>query len=149
MDLDYIKQQAEAGLYKWSSCTALIASIVTIVQRVQAPKRDEETKEKWKDVEAGMRNAVEQEHPRAFCRGLEFLLDRVNAMRIDAANARLRLISPVIKDHGVDYERGKFQDKLADGTHTLERTEVKVFCFFGSLFFCLTLSTTELDQVQH
>ena len=37
---------------------------------------------------------------------------------------RLRLIAPVIKDHGVDYERGKFQDKLKDGTLTLERTKV-------------------------
>jgi hypothetical protein len=47
--------------------------------------------------------------PLAFCKGLEFLLDRVNAMRIDAANARLRMIAPVIKDHSIDYERGKFQ----------------------------------------
>jgi hypothetical protein len=28
----------------------------------------------------------------------------------------------VIKDHGIDYERGKFQDKLNDGSLTLERT---------------------------
>ena len=42
---------------------------------------------------------------------------------LDAANARLRLIAPVIKDHGVDYERGKFQEKLDEGALTLERTE--------------------------
>jgi hypothetical protein len=36
---------------------------------------------------------------------------------------RLRLIAPVIKDHGIDYERGKFQDKLNDGSLTLERTQ--------------------------
>ncbi len=36
----------------------------------------------------------------------------------------LRLISPVIRDHGIDYERGKFQDKLDDGSLTLERSEV-------------------------
>jgi hypothetical protein len=29
----------------------------------------------------------------------------------------------VIKDHGIDYERGKFQDKLNDGSLTLERTQ--------------------------
>ena len=51
------------------------------------------------------------------------MLDRVNAMCIDAANARLRLIAPVIQDHGMDYERGKFQDRLNDGTLTLERTQ--------------------------
>ena len=35
---------------------------------------------------------------------------------------RLRLIAPVIKDHGIDYERGKFADKLRSKTLTLERT---------------------------
>jgi len=49
------------------------------------------------------------DHPLVFCKALEFLLDRVNIMRVDAANARLRLISPVIRDHGVQYERDKFQ----------------------------------------
>ena len=124
VDLEYIRQQAEAGAYGWDSCVGLIGTIVGVVQRVQAPKRDEETKAKWKDVHACLERAASgEERPRAFCRALEFLLDRVNAMRIDAANARLRLIAPVIKDHGVDYERGKFQEKLDEGALTLERTE--------------------------
>ena len=33
----------------------------------------------------------------------------------------MRLIAPVIKDHGIDYERGKFQDKLSNGSLTLQR----------------------------
>ena len=122
IDLDFIKCQAEAGAYNWHNCCALIGSIVTIVQRVQAPKRDEETKTKWELIRGAMVAAVDVEQPRAFCNALEFLLDRLNAMRIDAANARLRLIAPVIMDHGIDYERGKFQDKLKDGSLTVERT---------------------------
>lgn len=39
---------------------------------------------------------------------------------------RLRLIAPVIKDHGIDYERGKFQDRLNDGSLTLERTQALI-----------------------
>jgi hypothetical protein len=122
VDLDFIKQQAEAGLYGWESCKNLVASIVAVIKRVQAPKRDNETDAKWKENAKMMQEASADEQPRALCKALEFLLDRVNAMRIDAANARLRLIAPVIKDHGIDYERGKFQDKLNDGTLTLERT---------------------------
>jgi hypothetical protein len=89
-------------------------------------RRDDETKERFKVVEGlleaagapqpahALESAPESraKKPRAFCKGLEFLLDRVNAMRIDAANARLRLIAPVIQDHGIDYERGKFQVSL-------------------------------------
>jgi len=122
VDLDFIKKQAEMGLYGWNSCTALIVSIVEIIQRTQAPKRDGETRDRWLLLQATFQVTAELERPRVFCKSLEFLLDRVNAMRIDAANARLRLIAPVIKDHGVDYERGKFQEKVDDGSLTLERT---------------------------
>ena len=41
---------------------------------------------------------------------------------------RLRLIAPVIRDHGLDYERGKLQDKINNGSLTLERTEVSLHC---------------------
>jgi hypothetical protein len=51
------------------------------------------------------------------------LLDRINIMLIDTANARLRLISPLVRDQGVDYERRKFRDKLVAGTFTLAKTE--------------------------
>jgi hypothetical protein len=90
-----------------------------VIQRSQAPKRDTETKAKWKVIDTAMQRASESEgdqmdhadssKPRAFCDALEFLLDRLNAMRIDAANARLRVIAPVIQDHGIDYQRAKFQ----------------------------------------
>jgi hypothetical protein len=30
IDLDFIRQQAEAGLYDWASCTKLVASIVQV-----------------------------------------------------------------------------------------------------------------------
>ena len=122
IDLDWIRQQAEAGAYDWGRCRALVAAIVGVVQRMQSPRRDEETAGRWAALDGRMAAAAPVEHPAVFCAALEFLLDRVNAMRIDAANARLRLISPVIRDHGIDYERGKFQDKLNDGTLTLERT---------------------------
>lgn len=58
-----------------------------------------------------------------------------------ALTNRLRLIAPVIKDHGIDYERGKFQDKLDDGSLTLARTEVMCVdtfcCFYKVLSFTL------------
>ena len=121
LDLDFIKTQAEAGLFSANSSMALVEAIVVIVQQVQAPKRDLETKQKWQGL-CELRSASDFDLPQWFCKAMEFLLDRVNAMRIDAANARLRLIAPVIKDHGIDYERGKFQDKLSNGALTLERT---------------------------
>lgn len=39
----------------------------------------------------------------------------------------LRLIAPVVRDHGVEYQQGKFNAKVVDGTYTLERVKVIIF----------------------
>ena len=85
VDLDLIRQQAEVGVYGWDSCSRQMGSVVGVIQAVQAPKRDEETRAGWREVDRGMLEAGVEERPRALCRALGFLLDRVNAMRIDAA----------------------------------------------------------------
>jgi hypothetical protein len=109
---------------QWGGCRALVDEIVFVIRKSQAPKRDAELDAAFVPVRAGMAAAAEgaMEHPVALCKALEFLLARVNLMRIDAANMRLRLIAPVVRDHGVDYERGKFQEKLDRGAITTERT---------------------------
>jgi hypothetical protein len=125
VDLDFIKQQAQAGLYNWESSTKLVATIVHVIERSQAPKRIDETKAKWTVVEQAMRDAQvdPQAQPSAFCNALEFLQGRVNAMRIDEGNMRLRRIVHNIQAHGVEYEQGKFQARLLRGSTTLARTE--------------------------
>jgi hypothetical protein len=105
VDLGFIKQQAELGLYGWDSCMRLIGCILAVIQRVQAPRRDDETTARWKQVGQAMQEATADEQPRAFCKALEFLLDRVNAMRIDAANARYPIggtVTPFLAHKGVN-----------------------------------------------
>ena len=36
----------------------------------------------------------------------------------------LRLIAPVVRVHGVEYQQGKFKAKVENGTYTLERVKV-------------------------
>ena len=122
MDMDFIKARVDSGTYGFADAVVLVRSVVGVIQRVQAPMRDGETREKWAALGEKITATTPETQARMTCECLEFLLNRVNIMRVDAANARLRLISPVIRDHGIDYERGKFADKLNDGTVTLERT---------------------------
>ena len=122
VDLEFISQQAQAGLYSWQSTEKLLAGILCVIERVQLAKRDSETRTKWEALLLEAANSQDASPHRALCNQLEFLLNRVNVMRIDAANARLRLISPTIILHGVDYERKQFQEKLDNSTFTLERT---------------------------
>mmetsp|Transcript_4190 Transcript_4190/g.11969 ORF Transcript_4190/g.11969 Transcript_4190/m.11969 type:complete len:567 (-) Transcript_4190:25-1725(-) len=123
VDLEFIRGQVDQGLYSWESCSRLIASLVKVVQRTQSVRREEETAGKWREAEAAMAAAGSvEERARALCGGLELVLERLNAMRIDAANARLRFISPIIMSHGIEYERRKFDDKVKDGSISVEST---------------------------
>lgn len=124
IDVPFIEAQTQAGAFNWDSCTRLVAGVVASVQRIQRVSRDPETRAGWARLQDAMRAAAADAsaRPRVFCDALRFLLDRVGALRIDAANARLRLLAPVLRVHGVVYARGKFQDKLNAGTVTLERT---------------------------
>ncbi len=88
IDVDFIKDQVELGAYDWGACKRLVGGVVTIIRRVQSPMRDGETQQKWLQVGASMLAAESIDRPRVMCKALEFLLDRVNAMRVDAANAR-------------------------------------------------------------
>lgn len=122
IDIEFIKHRIDGGSFSFKDAVTLFTSIVAVMQRMQARFRDEETTAKWGELKALIATTTADTAATVICKCLEFLLDRVNAMRIDAANARLRLIAPVIADHGVDYERGKFNDKLREGTLTVDRT---------------------------
>ena len=57
---------------------------------MQALKCDQQTKALWKEVERSFDVCTGEELPSTFCKALEFLLGRVNAMLINVVNARLR-----------------------------------------------------------
>lgn len=89
IDPEFIQEQASRGSYDWATAVRLIGAIVGVIQRIQAPCRDADTAAKWAAVQASLGPLVPPaEQPAAFCKALEFLLKRVNVLRIDAANAR-------------------------------------------------------------
>jgi hypothetical protein len=135
IDIDHIKQQHANAAYGWDNCTKLITDVMGTIQRLQQSSRNEETAQRWEPVRTSMMLGTPspEEQPAIFCRALEFVLDRVNAMRIDMVNARMRFIAPVIKDHGVTYERDKFQAMLDEGKLTLEHTTAWINASVGGL----------------
>lgn len=121
IDIDHIKAQLQSNVYDWASCTATITGIFRAAKHIQAPRRDVQFNTLQEEVAAKMASATVDLQPTAFCFGLSKCLDIVNIMRVDAANARLRLIAPVIQNHGIDYERSKFNEHIQNGIITKER----------------------------
>ena len=87
IDIGFIKHQVDEGAYEWNDFKHLIKAVVSIVRRVQAPKRDAELQARWVVIETSM-TGLDIDQPRVICNSLEFLLDRINVLRIDSANNR-------------------------------------------------------------
>jgi hypothetical protein len=122
IDMDAIREATRVAMDKisalpWQDCVQLVTGTVAILKRMQAPKRDAETLQKWVPVSLTMQQANEivQLQPKAFCGGLEFVLNRVNVIRIDCANTRLRGIASVIGAMGAEYERAHLERKILAG----------------------------------
>ena len=125
LDMSFITAQVDLGVMEWTAIKQLVGAVVGLALRAQSPARQAETTAMWASVGGSMLAADPPNtaaQPAALCAGLEFLLERINAMRIDSANTRLRLMSPVIKSHGALYERERFKEKLASGSLSLTRT---------------------------
>ena len=90
IDVDHIGRQAELGIYCWQSCQNLVSAVAVVIRRVQAPSRDAEMQALLVESRTRMEVAADDvgAQPGALAKALEFLLGRVSALRIDAANAR-------------------------------------------------------------
>jgi hypothetical protein len=121
MDIDFIGNQAEKGLYTFDSCMALMDCLVSEVCSAQEEWRKKETEVKWAEIRALMTDGS-WDQAEAISGGLQFLVQRINATRLDIVNATLRRASHTVATQGVDYARKKFQEKLDSGKLGLERT---------------------------
>ena len=87
LDVDFIKRQLKNGAFSLEDCKRLFVSVVGIIRRIQAPKRDAEVNDKWKLLSDDMILGG-GDQPKAFQVALRFMHDQINLLRIDAANAR-------------------------------------------------------------
>jgi hypothetical protein len=120
IDINHIKTSRQ--LEVWSSCINLFTNIFYLVLRVQMQKREDEAKAKWDCLQKAMQEAQQEDQPQIMCDTIRFFSNYIDLVRIDASNARIRLLADVIKTHGVSYEQSKFQEKLDSGNLTLENT---------------------------
>lgn len=130
IDMDAITAQLRQNTLDYAGCVTLIDNIVMVLismhDRMRSPERHKETRDKWDTLRATMQDAIALDHlarARATCSALELVLNRVHAVRVDTANNKLRAIAPVIREHGVEYEKSHFVRKLDKGTITLKHTK--------------------------
>ena len=147
IDVDLLRQKINEHALSWEYATRLVQGIVEVIKTIQKADRVEETERKWAEIRLKMEHPDIAYKQQAFVDSLEFLVGCINVTRIDAANARLHLISPVVQEHGLEYERGKFQDKLAGGTLTLDSTKLWLKDVLGKMPCVVTLPVDCLRSI--
>jgi len=123
----------------WSGCVEVIRSFMDVIQRLQSPKRDKETREKWLSL---VRDGDGLDTPAKMIEALKYLRTCIAHAERDIYNIKMLLISRLVSDGGCTYLGVKFREMQDSGVLTMERTKVCVFlyCFlpFGVKvdFYC-------------
>ena len=112
IDLESIHQEIVVDGKEWGS--VLERRVLDAMVEMQSKTKGEETRAQWESEKRGG----------AVVAMLRFLLERVEVMRIEHTNVRLRKLSVLLQhgDGGVTYLREKFQEKLNDKELTETRT---------------------------
>lgn len=115
------RQMLMAGAFDKSAIAETVSFIIGRLQALQAPARAPGSVE-W------LRNFLEElsqaQNPVALLpQAFEFVLDSIEQVRRDSANAHMSALGTYLKQHGVDYERKKFAQRLAAGEIGLENTK--------------------------
>ena len=125
VDIQHVQTQLFLGHFDWQRVHQLLSCILDAIRRLEHSSRSIDTLTKWQELEAAApvhEDGDNNNIPHAVCKRLAFLFHRAYLTTLDSANARLRLISPAIQEHGVLFERNRFEEKLKEGHLTLERT---------------------------
>ena len=150
IDFNLINQMIEKDVFTWETCTKLIIDIDSVVKQfdydlhsvvVRAPdplsncngsrKRKtceektghmEENLVAWGIVRRLMQDATcnKDLQPAAMCEAMRYLLSTIRSNSVFVSNERLRSKFPLIRQHGVEYERQHFAKRLCARTVSLK-----------------------------
>ncbi len=89
IDIDFIRQQMELGVFGWEEWCVLVARVYGVLRHVQSADRQVKSNIGW----LRLAEQVKDEGPaRKFCFGFRFLKTQSSLLQIDNSNARWDLL---------------------------------------------------------
>lgn len=132
INLDGICAKILADQFAWEDRAALIQGVCSALVRVQEAQEQmftesgeahsAETRAAFDPLREALSNALPEDQTRLFVKGLRFILDVTNTIRIDASNQRLRFFSPALVEHGFVFEQDRFKEGVRNGSIDLQKT---------------------------
>eukprot|EP00960_Hanusia_phi_P005493 159808-Hanusia_phi.AAC.5 len=124
IDTGLIRQLLQQNGIDWVSCVNLLDGMVGFVlEATNDTQRKEEVTRFWDSLKQQLVSAQEEHYPEQFCRGLEQVLAMMNNLRIDNANLRLRSVTSVIGQYGIEFMQSKLRKIYSKSADSLDRTK--------------------------
>jgi hypothetical protein len=119
IDLEFIRERTAKGAYSYQDAMNLVMVTAGIMMGMQTQARVAQMRECLVAFQA---EASADKWAETLVSGLKLLMERLNLMRNDMANSKLRKIAITVQEHGIDYETNKFRDKVRDKSVVPART---------------------------
>ncbi|CAM9367948.1 unnamed protein product, partial [Ectocarpus sp. 13 AM-2016] len=127
MDVELLEQMMDYGAFDVGCFFRMVAFAGERVLELEAPIRNDDTKATlagWgrtqDEVEGGRRRL----EPAMVRECFEYLFSKTDEIHVDILNAHLQFVTPFLKQHGVEYERDRFTEKLDVGEISLDMTHL-------------------------
>jgi hypothetical protein len=126
IDMELITQNLAMHPFDYDACTKLLDDIVAVLlsmhSRMKTNELQKDTLTLWGLAHDELLGVNADTCGRAVSRALELILDRMYAVRVHNANAKLKGISHFVRGRGVEFEQKQFDTKITDGTLNLGNT---------------------------
>jgi hypothetical protein len=135
-----LREDAEIML-DLDSCTVLIQAMREVMRGIQMPARNRELDAKWEAFGAIMPT------PESIVGALQLIQRTVWVTELDQYNVRILKTSRTMHDNGMIWIEQRFQELLASGTITMERTLAWVSAAFRSGMASGAVALSELRPI--
>lgn len=115
LDVSTIQYRLERGTF--NSTTTLVNAVMRIMRFRQSNRQQSDATAQWNAIVA-----LGLDDKEFMCRAIFLLLKHANTLRIDAANQNIRTVAAMVRAHGPQYTRDKFQQLVAKGIVTTALT---------------------------
>lgn len=102
-------------VWLWDTFKFILQKIVVN----EAPARTEDTNAWIVRLQATNGDGIEAQVLPDLC---QFIFEKIDLLRLDSVNAHLRILAPYLRRHGVEHERSKLDEKLAQNPRSLDNT---------------------------
>ncbi|KAI4367430.1 hypothetical protein MLD38_023168 [Melastoma candidum] len=127
IDVDILSEVLKSGKLDDSYLARILEFALVTLQKLSSPASEYRLKSSYQQLlrelaEMYTEGSLKNVHAIAMTRGLRFILEEIQALKVEISNARIQLMIPMLKgEAGFDYLRTAFSNRHGPPSHAMRR----------------------------